>query len=269
MKIRNTINYLLVLAFISTLFAGCAKDGATGPAGANGATGPTGPSGTYASGNLMGYVKTYDQYGSIIETNMAGISVSLTNGSTVTTTTDATGKYVFDSISTGYYSLNFSDASFGANQVSSFQFLGGATVWRPNTTITQIPNYSVSGLSFIDTVVNLTDSTIEINGSIGTSDANVRTAIVFVGSAVGTNSAPVNYQTYYTANIKAAQSTFKILIPLSDLYDIGYYPGQTIYFASYGISSPLTASAYEDFTTGRTVFTAISPNVFSSNHTIL
>jgi hypothetical protein len=270
MKKMKTLNYLVALAIIATMFTGCAKDGATGPAGANGAngaTGPTGPTGPIASGNLMGFVKKFDQYGSPVQTGLSGISVTYTGATTLTTTTDSTGKYAFDSISTGYYTLNVSDTLYGGLQVNSQQFLGGSSVWRANANIAAIPNFSVIGMTFVDTVVNVSDSVIEINGTMSTTDGQARTVIVFIGSLISTNSAPANYQTYYTVASKANTNTFKLFVPLSDMYDLGYMPTQTIYFAAYGISST-TASAYEDFVTSRNVFTDISPIVSSASHMI-
>jgi len=271
MKIKNSLNYLLALAIISTLFASCAKDGATGPAGnngANGAVGPTGPTGPIASGNLMGFVKKFDQYGNPIETALSGIKVTFTGTSILNTVTDSTGKYAFDSIATQYYTLNVVDTLFGPQQVNSQQFLGGANAWRANVNIAAIPNFMVTAMTFVDTLLYGTDSVIEINGTLSTTDANIREAIVYVGSTINTSSNPATYQDYTTIQVKANMNTFKTIVPLNSLYALGYMPTQTIYFAAYGISLPLTASAYEDFATSNNIFTAISPVVLQASHMI-
>jgi hypothetical protein len=271
MKIKNTLKSLMAIAIIATLFTSCAKDGATGPAGnngANGAVGPTGPTGPIATGNLTGFVKKFDQYGNIYATGLSGVNVSTTGGATLSTTTDSTGKYAFSNISTGYYTINVTDTLFGPVQVNNFQFLGGATVERGNTNISAIPNFVVTSLTFVDTVINGTDSAIEINGTLGTTDAYVRSVIIYVGSTISTSSAPANFQTYVNVNSKAGTNTFKTIIALNTLYDLGYIPTQTVYFAAYGIAADLTSSVYQDVVTGRNIFTAISPIASQASHMI-
>ena len=265
---KNTLNYLVALAIITILFASCAKDGATGPAGANGTNGGVGPAGPSLTGSIEGFVRKFDQYGNGIETGMSGVAVSLIGNTTVNTTTDSTGKYIFNNVSTGIYNLSATDSLFGYVMVNPAQFIGGGTLLRANITMTEIPNFMVTGMTFVDTVLNLTDSAIEINGTIGTTDGNAREAIIFIGSTINTNSNPANYQMFTNVAVKAGTNTFKLFIQLNSLYDLGYLPTQTIYFASYGISLPLTASSYQDATTGNNVFKAISPNAYPSSHMI-
>ncbi len=263
----NYLNQSFIIVFMAAiLFGGCAKDGATGPAGPAGATGVTGP---IATGNLFGYVKKWDQYGSAITTDLSGVSVNLTGGSfNLNTTTDSTGKYSFDNITTGYYTLKYTDSLFGFNQVNYNLFLGGATVPRANVNMSKIPNFYMTALAFTDTLIT-NDSSIVVTCTLNASDNNQRAGILYVGTSAGVSSNPATYLNYYTKNITALSTTFKVVIPLSDLYNLGFTPGQTVYFAGYGISLGFnTNSSYEDFVTGRSVFTAISTTAVTSSHII-
>jgi hypothetical protein len=280
MQPTKTLNYLFIVLILSSIIAGCAKDGATGPAGkdgangangTNGTNGATGATGPVLSGNLFGYVKTFDQYGSPIVTGLSGIKVNLTGGSlNISVTTDTAGKYTFDSLTTGYYNIAYSDSLFGSNLVSNAQFLGGGTIARANVNISKIPNFNVTSLAYTDTVLNLTDSVIQISGTISAANPLATSVILYVGSSAGTSSVPSSYLSFYTRNLVATATTFKITVPLSDLYDLGFAAGGTVYFSCYGIASNFSnSSSYEDFNTGKTVFTAISPVPVTGSHIIL
>ena len=137
MKIKTALNYIIAGAIIATLFLGCAKDGPMGPPGSNGATGQTGP---LSSGNIYGYVKKSDQYGSVITVGLNGVTVHLSgNSKNMTTTTDSLGKYEFDGLTTGNYQISYSDSGYGSNLLSNFQFLGGTdTTWVRNIYLSQL-----------------------------------------------------------------------------------------------------------------------------------
>jgi hypothetical protein len=84
--------------------------------------------------------------------------------------------------------------------------------------------------------------------------------IVFVSNAGGTNASGNvnNFSNYYTVAVSPGALTFKINIPTSDLYDLGFVSGNTVYFAAYLVGGNLNASSYADISTGKTVFTALS-----------
>jgi hypothetical protein len=264
MKTKKTIIYLFAIAIIATLFTSCAKDGAMGPAGTNGATGASGPTGATGStgpvyyGNMMGFVKKYDQYGNLITTGLSGTTVQLSGTATKTTSTDSTGKYVFDSLPTGNYSFAYSAANFGSNQVQDFLYLGDSTALRGITSISAIPNFNVANLAIKDTVIN-TDSSIFVTGTMNATDNVARTVMVFIGSTSGTSSSPANYIIAIPKTVNALATTFTITIPIATIYDAGFTIGTTAYFAAYGINSLYgSSSEYIDYTTGRTVYTAVS-----------
>ncbi len=265
MKLKTTFNYLVAAAIVATLFSSCAKDGAIGPAGTNGATGATGPTGPLSSGNLYGYIKKFDQYNNQIYIGLSGVKINLTGNSVnLVATSDSTGKYAFDSLLTGNYQLSYSDSLFGGNQVSNQQFLGGGNSWVKNINLSAIPNYYVTSM----TLQNLSD-TVLVTGTMNAASPNITDVILYIGSSSATSSAPSTYQLYYTKAIAANATTFKINILHTDMVNAGFASGSTIYMACYGISPGFaTNSSYEDFATGRTVFTALSALVDTASHVL-
>ncbi|MGZ6555049.1 MAG: carboxypeptidase-like regulatory domain-containing protein, partial [Bacteroidia bacterium] len=223
----------------------CKKDAATGPAGAQG---PAGPS---LTGNLKGYISTYDEFGGKILTNQAGDTVSI-DGTTMKAITDSTGLYKFTGISTGQYTLSITKPGFGAGKIQNIQFVGGGDTYRD----AKIAQPSTSN------VLTLNDSIGPITGNVtvyGTMPTNVqgRTFIIYVGNSAVVNSSTANYLIFYTKNVNPGAVKVSFVIPKTDLYDAGFAVGSTAYIAAYGVGS-LTASSYEDFTNGRTVFSTVS-----------
>jgi hypothetical protein len=80
---------------------------------------------------------------------MSGVTVSLNNGAT--TTTDANGKYEFDSLKSGNYTATYCKAGYGTNMAIDFNFIGGGTTLSGSASIGQDPSQFQ--------LYNVTDST--------------------------------------------------------------------------------------------------------------
>jgi hypothetical protein len=243
----------LTLVFAATflLFSGCKKE--TGP------TGPQGPAGPALTGSLFGFIDLLDQYGNKQIAHNDSILVSL-DGTGKTTYSDVNGKYRFDSLSTGVYNLTFSKAGYGNMRLLTQQFTGGGDVDR-DTKMSAIPNFSVSALN-----VTVDTANVILSGSLSQSDTRLRTSVVFLGTGPA-SSDPSNYALLYSKQTTNGNlNGFTIKIPLSDLQNAGFASGTTLYFAAYGASASFVSSSfYEDFSTGRNYFNALSSNASTAS----
>ncbi len=239
------------------LLSACTKTGNTGPAGATGAAGPAGPAGPSYTGAISGHVDLYDQYGSKILTGLSNVQISLNGNSIVNP--DATGFYRFGNINTGSYFMTASNSGFGATRINNFQYLSDTL--NHDVKLSAIPG-------FVPTTIN---STIIATGdSVALTfpmDSRTRNCILFVNTSAIVNGNPANYLIVYTKAVAA--NTVKpttILIAKQDLTDAGIMTGSTVFIAAYGYVVG-DASAYEDFGTGKTVYTAISSSALTATFT--
>jgi hypothetical protein len=250
MRIAKKLSILSSLSLM--MFVACTKTGDTGPAGTTGATGPAGPSYT---GAMVGHVVLFDQYGSKITTNLAGIQISLSNA--LNTVTDANGYYVFANIPTGMYTVGAHDTStatvFGDFKFENVTFIKDTL--NRDLKLSATANFAPLTFTAIQKATN--DSLVMTFAP----DTRPRNVIVFVNSNATVNNSPANYLQAYTKAIPAstgtANTTVTIVVPAGDLYDLGITSGTTAYYAAYGY--PVNdASVYEDFTTGKNVYNALS-----------
>ena len=254
-----------VLSILTTI-TGCVKDGATGPAGA---TGPTGP---LSKGNLAGTVQSFDQYGSRLFgiTNAGGITVTL-EGTGQSTTTDADGKYQFDSLSTGVYNLSFSKTGYGDNKIEGVQFLGGGTIYARNSMMSQIPVFTIANIAAVDTVIQGQDF-VKIRGNLSDPDTRTRTLLAFLGTTSGVSSNPANYVNTVAITARVTMQNpngtiFSQFIPAYELYNAGFTSGSTLYVAAYPAANNYNqSSSYQDFSNGgRSVYNAIGATASTAN----
>lgn len=250
---KNTKFYFTIMLISASIVIinGC-KKGDTGPAGANGAAGPAGPN---LKGTLEGHITLADQYGTSVFTGLNNISVSIDNTG-LTATTDNAGMYSFGNLNTNDYSLTINkDTTYGMTKAQGIQFVGGGILNR-DAKLSQIPTFSLGSAVAVDTAT-AAGNYIKIRGSV-TADTKARKAVVFVGASASVSSNTTNYISFYSVNIAANATTFSLSISTNDFYGMGMSSGATAYFAVYPASSLFAStSTYEDFNTGKTVFTSI------------
>lgn len=234
----------LTIVGFSLAFASCTKDGSTGPAGPAGPTGPAGPS--YV-GAIDGHVTLFDQYGSRVLTGLQNVTLSL-NGTSVPV--DSTGYYRKGSVSTGTFYITASNSGYGSTRINSFQFLSDTL--NRDVRMSAIPNFSPSAFT-------VTPQTGADSLAIGfPTDTRVRTCIIFLNKGATAGSTPDKYLLVYTRNIPAnSNRPVPLVIPAQDLINAGFSSGQTVYATAYGYVVN-DASVYEDLTTGKGVYTAVS-----------
>ena len=231
---------IAVFAFV-LLSSGCKKDNGT----------------TQLTGNLFGFVTLYDQYGARIysNTNTSTLTLTTPSAANLTTSTDSTGKYIFNNLVGGQYNLSITSTGYGSITNSQFGFLGGGNIDH-DVKLSAIPNFYDSILAApVDTLNN-----IVLQGTFSGTDTRKRTFVVFVGSSPTVSSAPANYKIYYSGTANNNFTTFTLKIPVSDLLDAGFANGSTVYFAVYGAAASFSSTSdVEDYNTGRLQFTALSP----------
>jgi hypothetical protein len=264
---KKHITYLtsvLVLFSGAVLFNSCSKTGPTGPAGANGSTGPAGPS---YSGTLTGHVFLTNQYGDLADTGIAYSSVRaiLYNANTMAVidsiNVKSSGTYSFN-VTTGIYTLALRDTNYGQELYEGFQFIGPGNLEAPNKELAHLPNFNIVKVD-LDSV-NHAQSTVVMVDTIATSTM-ARNIAIFMGGSPSVSSAPGMYSSVYTYTLAANTNKFVVKIPLANIYGGGLQSGSTVYFAIYGAAYDYTtASEYVDYTTGRTIYNALSATPVTS-----
>jgi hypothetical protein len=248
------INAMAVIISLSS----CKKE--AGPEGATGAQGAAGPA---LTGNFKGYVNHFDASGTKLTSGLAGDTLTI-DGTTTTAVTDAAGAFTFSNLSTGVYNLTIMRSGFGTTKIQSLQFTGGGDLYR-NANLSKIPTINVSTFMAYDTIIN-TVNHVRVRGSLPSSTDD-QSVIVFVGNPGSSivNSGVANEISYYVININAGVTKYSKNIPTSELYDLGYTTGNTVYFAAYTIGGNTNASAYVDLATNKPIFTALGNTpLFSS-----
>ena len=241
---------LFALIFALLLESGCSKQ-------------PT-VTNTQVTGNLYGYVTLYDQYGGKLFSGLNAVAVTLntSSGSVLNATTDSTGKYGFNAINQGQYTIGYTCPGYGSILNSALGFLGEGNIDH-DAKLSAIPNFFDSILATpTDTLGN-----VVLQGTFSGSDTRKRTYVVFIGSSPSVSSLPSNYLIYYSGTANNNLSTFTVKIPVSDLNDAGFTSGSTVYFAAYGAAANFAStSEVEDLAnTGRLSFNAISANAATTS----
>ncbi|MBS1646293.1 MAG: carboxypeptidase regulatory-like domain-containing protein [Bacteroidetes bacterium] len=262
---KKTFKTIALSLLATALASSCSKTGPAGPAGPTGATGATGPN---IAGNMEVAVNLYDLSGAKILSGLSGDSLILTNNSTnavMRAATDNTGRYNFTGLSTGNYNLMVSGTGYGSVLSQNIQFVGGPMY--KNVALSVVPTINVASAVAIDTVLTTTSGTttvstnyVKIRGYISAPTSGGAQVIVFASNPGSTtaSSSVSNYSGYFTATVTPGSSWFRIMVPTSNIYDLGYSSGNQVYFAAYVVGGNLGASSYVDQSTGKTVFNALS-----------
>jgi hypothetical protein len=135
-KIKNLL--ILTIFVVSIIEFGCKGD--VGPAG------PTGPPGPSMMGNIIGLVILIDTNG-VQPTNRRGITVTVP-GTNKTATTDSTGHWALDSMTTGTYEIDISKNTYGNTKHINQQLVGGGTIYIGSDFLSETPSFTVSNLAY-------------------------------------------------------------------------------------------------------------------------
>ena len=221
--------------------------------GCKGDTGPAGPVGPTLSGTLTGLVVLTDTNG-VQPTNRSGISVSI-DGTSLSTTTDSTGKWTFNSLSTGTYAITISKNNYGMTKRINFQFVGGGTTYVGQDFLSAVPSFNISNLSY-----TAGNQFIDVKGNVNFTSAQTigRNIFVFVGNSNLVSSSPGTYLGVFNAFANDTATTFTQRLTTANLNDLGIPTGSTAYINVYSSSATLAnSSRYADVVTGKFIYTSL------------
>lgn len=241
MKLSNLFSIIL-LTSIAIFFSACKGD-----------TGLVGSSGPALTGNISGLVNLTDTNG-VLPANKSGVLVSIT-GTSSTAITDSTGHWQIDNIMTGIYTIEISKATYGLTKIQNYQFIGGGTTYIANTSLSQVPNFQVSNLSF-----TTGNGFVDVSGSITITSAQTtgRNIFLFIGNSSNVSSNPSNYLGVVNAFANGTATAFTQRINTSTFTGLGIGTGTTAYIVAYSSSASLASSSrYIDQTTGRFTYTSL------------
>lgn len=211
---------------------------------------------TTPSGTLTGVVQTWDD--KMNQTNdKGGITVNAqSSGGNSSTTTDTSGKFTFNSLPFGTYTLVFSKDGYGTTKIIGVSHAANSTQ-SPTVVDTlnfgKISTTTVTKLGVRDTLFN---SQPGIRFDYGFAPAPSSTSPVFARVFFGTDSTVSS--TNYT--VTDSLQPFKVYVPIgftdSTLKTKGFSAGQTVYLRLYGDS--YINNSYVD-STGKRAFPNVNP----------
>lgn len=239
---QNHFIALTILASIALLIS-CKKESNT--------------SGKPLSGKLMGTVQAWDDK-LLNNADAAGVKVTITNLSNVSTLTDATGKYSFENLAFDTYDLEFSKTGHG-----TYRVFGITHTYNASSTYTQVPLVGFGKFS-TTTVTALSVNGNTINGepgvsfNYGISPAPSVASRAFVRYFLSTSPA-VSYSDYMAFSDVINFSNLSNITGFSQsqLIGMGFTSGQTVYVKMYGDS--FRSNDYINPNSGKTIFPNINP----------
>jgi hypothetical protein len=228
-------------------------------AGCNGSTGPRGPAGPALTGAWSGFVAMHDEYGGPLASD-SGVTVTAAPGSSTSITDDA-GEYTLSNLSTGIYTVTFTNPNMGEYIRDAGQFVGGGTVELATLNLGVKSTGVITNLAL---AFNAAEDTLYATGTVNppavtgfpryirlfySGSANPGPAVsayTVVGPVAGTA-------------YKVTHLTFSIAITGADLAGLqnAFAAGSTVNAVAYGDS--YYNNSYTDTTSGKTVYPNVGP----------
>ena len=239
------------------MITSCAKEGPTGPAG---------PSTAY-TGTISGHVFLYDQYGNKVLNNLDSVKIQLYNNpnnpmafyADTVIHPDIYGYYTYtDVITTGQYYFTADDTGFGVTNINYFDFVSGTL--NEDIKLSAIPTFSLTLTAAYQDTITGNDSLV-INC---TPDEQIRNCLIFVNAGYSLAAGEI-YALSYTRNIPANATQISVVINGQELYDAGLVHDSRVYYTVFSHSLN-DQSSYEDQSTGKTYYTAVSNPTIDSTY---
>lgn len=207
------------------------------------------------SEDITGGVNLYDEGTSILSSH-AGMTVTVEGlQPAVSATTDAAGRFTLTNVPFGTYNLVYTKSGYGTFKLMNLSHTnsGGATYISLTNSLGQISTTAVTALSA--SLVN-GDIVISTTVSPGATIANTRYLRFFYSTSSSVSS--TNYMKYSDGMV-AQINPYLLTRKHTDLVDMGFAAGTTVYVKAYGDS--FWANSYLDNVTNKQVF----PNLGSSS----
>lgn len=215
--------------------------------------------GNNSRANITGFIYLYDEDGTKLSNN-GYVTVSIDN-STVSTTTDASGKFQLDSIPAGTYDITYNRDGFGTGKIMG---LYHAATNHATTVITRNESMAMnSTLSINNVVVQAFDPALQQLGVSGFhivpvfGNSNGKEKWVHLFFSDNNSVSANNYQT--ETKIKASGATTEMNnynLTTAWFESQGFQKGQTIFVKAYGDS--FLADEYTNPLTNQTIFPSLS-----------
>lgn len=244
----QTFSTFAWIALSAALFLnGCkGKAGDPGPAGAVGANGPQGPIGQNLTGNMLGYVITFDEAGN--STARDGVTVSLIGSSPLMSAiSDPSGRFQIPSVGAGTYNLLYERPGYGTLRHFGVAHVGGTqATYLGQTQMVETVKSTIASLSVSPTPGTTSTYTVLMS--------NVSVAGGRVSVYIG-NSPNVSSSGYLVklgpSSIQRPATVVNGLIYNGQLTLLGLPRGSTAY--AIAATEPAYISSYFDVNTGQTV----------------
>jgi|GEM_PF-1341675 len=249
---------LLALCCVAALIS-CKKT--AGPEGPQGATGPQGPAGNSNAGTgiITGNVKQYDQYAVQYTIGLNTTTVSI-DGTTITTTTDASGNYTLSNLAAGIYDISYEKPSGGLTKQQQIVCPGTGKLFN-GSSIYDKPTFAINYASLKDTTISGTHYQ-KLYITL-TPDTKKRNIIVVYGKTSAIDLAdPSSY--LHILGLTVNNTSYSANLSYSNPQTNNFPSGSTMYAKIYPSSG--LSSGYYDYVINKEVYTAYGtpfPNTFS------
>ena len=215
--------------------------------------------GNNTRGNIAGMILLYDEDGNRLSDNGL-VTVSIDN-STVSTTTDAKGKFQLDSIPAGTYDITYSREGFGSGKIMG---LYHSATNHATTVITKNESMAMnSTLAISNVIVQAFDPAIQQLGVTGfhivpvfeNQTGTEKWVHLFFSDNNGVSATNYQAETKIKAS-GAANQMNNFNLTTAWFESLGFQKGQTIYLKAYGDS--FLADEYTNPLTNQTIYPSLS-----------
>ena len=230
---------ILTVLILSAILPGCDSDGPQGPAGPN------------LTGDLIGFVSLSDLSG-IQSQDRSGVTVAV-EGTGISAVTDSSGRWMLRNLPMGTYDIAFSKTGYGTKKSIGYQFVGGGQASYGTTSLSQLPGFTVTGLTATPSGDDITLS-FAITGALPAANRHIR---IFVGTSAAISSDPKNYRFVILGILGSTSTALSGSLPSQWFHSYGIPAGQTAYLIAY--AEGYDSGAYIDPETGRNWYPNLNP----------
>ena len=202
-----------------------------------------------SKGTITGFVVLYDADG-VKQADFTGVTVSI-DGQNISATTDSKGKFQLTGVKKGIYTISMSKTDYATRKVVSYQFIGTGDAFYGSTSLSKIPQYSVTGL----TATTYSGSSVSFSfssfiGTLGT----YKYVRYYISDAIQVSSDPQKYL-YISGLYTISSVPTTLTASKSNLNAVGLTSGQTAYAIFYADVS--NSVYYTDINTGKVFYTSL------------
>ena len=249
--------FLIAASFVISIFGltvtGCkGEKGDIGSLGPGGPTGPPGPPGPTLTGTIRGFVTLRKENGTF-DPIRNKVSV-LIEGTAITDTSDSTGRWQLDSVSSGSYTIAFSRPGYSTMKYFGLQFIGNGEMYL-YPTLLQATSFNVTSI-----LIFRSPTATILNGTISSASADGRLVYLYISKSNTVSS--TNFTYLSIVQVKPNLTAFSDTLTRTAMNAAGFPSGTTMYIAAYGmnIDYPALSHAYSyiDPVTGQEVIASLS-----------